>query len=164
MSRRLAIPLVSLLFAGGCSSNLTQGTPETIAVQSTPAATVVVMGQALGTTPMAVPVKAVFPSSYPPEQEALYGRIILKKEGCADYMTTVSGKVLSRGIKAELECGAPKTPAAAPAQATEPPTSIPAAPVHSPSQRLRQLDDVYKQGLISDEEYRQLRQRILDTL
>lgn len=164
MSHRLAIPLVSLLFAGGCSSNLTQGTPETIAVQSTPAATVVVMGQELGTTPMTVPVKAVFPSSYPPEQEALYGRITLKKDGCADYVTTVSGKVLSRGIKAELDCGVVKAPAATPIQAAEPPSPAPAAPSHSPSQRLRQLDEVYKQGLISDDEYRQLRQRILDSL
>ncbi len=161
MSYRLAAPLASLLLVGGCSSTLTQGTPDTIAVQSEPAATVVVMGQALGTTPLTLPVKTVFPAHYPPEQEAHYGRITLKKEGCTDYVATVSGKVLSHGIKAQLDCGAKVAPA--PAQAVGHTPATP-APTYSPGQRLQQLEDIYRQGLISDEEHRQLRQRILDTL
>lgn len=163
MSHRFTLPLVALLITGGCSGPLTQGTPETLSVRSEPAATVLVMGRDMGMTPQTIPVKAVFPAAYPPEQESLYGRITLQREGCKDYVATVSGKVLSRGLDVQLDCDAtaqPATPTAAvtgPTQVTEP------APV-SASQRLRQLEDIHRQGLISDEEYRQLRQRILDTL
>lgn len=161
MPHRLAVPAAALLFVGGCSTPLQQGTPDSITVQSKPAAAVVVMGQELGVTPLTVPVKAVFPSHYPPEQELLYGRITLKKEGCKDHVATVSGTVLSRGINVQLDCSANPAPAPDPARTS---TQPPSAAAHSPSQRLRQLEDIYGQGLISDEEYRQLRQRILDAL
>lgn len=72
---RYTLPLVALLITGGYSGPLSQGTPETLSVRSEPAATVLVMGRDMGMTPQTIPVKAVFPAAYPPEQEALYGRI-----------------------------------------------------------------------------------------
>jgi len=161
MSSRLTLALAALLTVGGCSSPLTQGTPETLSVRSEPAATVLVMGRDMGMTPLTIPVNAVFPAAYPPEQELLYGRITLQRQGCKDYVATVSGKVLSRGLDVQLDCAAIAPPAAVPAPVASP---APAAEPASASQRLRQLDDIRRQGLISDEEYRQLRQRILDTL
>jgi hypothetical protein len=163
MSHRLTFPLVSLLFVTGCTGPMRQGTPDTIAVQSDPAgAHVMVMGKDLGVTPLTLPVKAVFPASYTPEQEALYGRVTLLKDGCAEYVATVDNRALGRGLKAQLDCAAvTSVPAAPAAQAAE--TPAPAA-ARAPAQRLRMLDDVHKEGLISDEEYRQLRQRILDEL
>lgn len=161
MSHRLTLPLASLLLVAGCTGPMGRGTPETIAVQSDPAgAHVMVMGKDLGVTPLTVPVKAIFPASYPPEQVALYGRITLLKDGCAEYVATIDNRTLGRGLKAQLDCVSvtPPAPAVTPAQATE------TAAARAPAQRLRMLEDVYKEGLINDEEYRQLRQRILDGL
>jgi len=163
LPRRLTLALVPLLITG-CSGGLGKGLPDTIAVQSEPpGAAVIVMGQELGTTPLAIPVKTVFPAAYAPELEAHYGRIMMKKSGCSDYVTTVDGNVLGRGLKVQLECTAT---AAAPPATDAPRNLTPDTPpvTLTPGERLRQLDDIFRHGLISDEEYRQLRRRILDTL
>lgn len=160
MSYRLSLPLASLLFVTGCAGHMGRGTPDTIAVESDPAgAHVMVMGQDRGMTPLTLPVTAVFPARYPPEQVDLYGRITLLKDGCAEYTATVDNRLLGRGLRAQLDCAASTPPAAPPGMETTAP-----AAARAPAQRLRMLDDVYKEGLISDEEYRQLRQRILDEL
>jgi hypothetical protein len=163
LPRCLAPAIVPLLIAG-CSGGLGEGLPDTIAVQSEPpGAVVIVMGQELGTTPLAIPVKSVFPAVYAPELEAQYGRIMVKKSGCSDYVTTVDGNVLGRGLKVQLECAAT---AAAPPETAAPTNLTPDTPPTTlmPGERLRQLDDIFRHGLISDEEYQQLRRRILDTL
>jgi hypothetical protein len=160
---RLALPLAAL-FIAGCSGGMSRGTPETIAVQSEPAgASVIVMGQELGSTPLSVSTKTVFPASYATELEGQYGRILLRKAGCGDFVTSVDGKVLSHGLKAKLECTATATPSPVQPAVNEPHPAAPLAAA-APGQRLRQLDDLRKDGLISEEEYQLLRRRVLDTL
>lgn len=117
------------------------------------------------------------------------GTLALKKDGCRTYSTQVNDYILSRDISVPLECspghhpdtragsepqptvtGTQPVPAAATTRPSSP--SQPAVPVQDAgpvsdkdaSQRLRQIELLYEQGLLSDEEYVELRKRVLDTL
>lgn len=124
--------------------------PGFISVESEPAgADVVVMGKNLGRTPLRIRQDDVFPVTYPPEKLAQYGTIMLKKEGCRDLVQTVDSKVYARGLKARLDCGA------------RPSTGGEAG---SAEERLRRLKELLEKGLISEEEAKAARKRILEGL
>jgi hypothetical protein len=104
------------------------------------------------------------------------GTLAVKKPGCKPYTTQVNDNILSRDIHVKLECDpdyrpveaqpvAP-APAAVPSAAPAPtPTERKAVqPIGSAEERLQRIENLYKKGLLRDEEYRTLRQRILDTL
>jgi len=124
--------------------------PGFIAVESEPAgADVIVMGEKAGVTPLTVRQDAVFPLTYDPAKRDLYGIIILRKEGCKDYVQRVSTTVYARGLKVKLDCNA--RPSADLATGTV-------------GERLRQLKALREQGLITEEEAKAARRRILDEL
>jgi len=124
--------------------------PGFIAVESEPAgADVIVMGEQKGRTPLQLRLEDVFPVTYPAEKRALYGKIVLKKEGCRELTLPVSSKVYAKGVKARLDCNA--RPSADLATGTV-------------GERLRQLKALREQGLITEEEAKAARRRILDEL
>src|SRR5208283_1962038 len=97
LNRSRSVPMLfALLLAGGCSS-MTGGSddpskfyqPEAagnspIKIDSDPpGAEVFAMGERIGTTPLSISPKDVFPTTYPKEKESLYGKLILKKTGCS---------------------------------------------------------------------------------
>ena len=155
-----AIAIVYLLFLAGCSSAgpgglfpPTEG--ETILIDSLPpGADVYVMGEKAGVTPMHVNRKDVFPNIYPRNKETLYGKITLKKTGCADYTRTVSMEVGLGGLRAKLDCG----------DQDHAPTADAPRTGESVEQRLDRVKDLQRKGLITDEEARKARERILDAL
>jgi hypothetical protein len=139
---------VSIIFASlsslhGCGSIKTN--PDMITIESEPTgATVYAMGKDIGVTPLVIRQEVVFPLTYSPEKRDLYGTIILQKEGCKDYKQRVSTGDYRYGIKAKLDCGQNKA--------------------DSVEQRLRQLKDLHEKGLITDEEEKATRKRIMDAL
>jgi hypothetical protein len=146
--------MFSLLLMAGCSSGGSAFPPAGNApfkVESDPAgAAVYVMGENMGVTPMQLSHTDVFPNIYPREQESLYGKIILRKAGCKDYTRTVSGDVTNFGLHAKLDCGAPPTAAQVPSETVE--------------QRLDKVKDLLNKGLISEDEAKKARARILNEL
>lgn len=117
------------------------------------------------------------------------GTLSVKKPGCKPYSTQVNDNILSKDIHVKLECdpnyrsvevqpaapapapaAAPPAaaPPAAPAPAAAPPPSpperTPVQPTGSAEERLLQIESLHQKGLLSEEEYRTLRQRVLDTL
>jgi hypothetical protein len=140
--------LISMIFASlsslhGCGSVKTD--PDMISIGSEPTgATVYAMGKAIGVTPLVVRQEVVFPLTYSPEKRDMYGAIMLQKEGCKDYKQRVSTADYRFGIKAKLDCGQNKS--------------------DSVEQRLRQLKDLHEKGLITDEEEKATRKRIMDAL
>ncbi len=144
--RRFA--LVSMIFASlsslhGCGSVKTD--PDMITIESEPmGAAVFTMGNKIGVTPLTIRQEVVFPLTYIPEKRDLYGTIMLQKEGCKDYKQRVSTADYRYGIKAKLDCGQNKA--------------------ESVEQRLRQLKDLHEKGLITDEEEKATRKRIMDSL
>lgn len=126
-------------------------------VESVPSgAEVFVMGQRVGVTPLELEDARAFPMRYPPEQRALYGRVVLRKEGCREYVVPLSVEASNHGIVAQLDCGGSS------AAAGGPPVAAPAESSAPLDERLRSIDTLAEQGLISTEERRRTRARVLE--
>lgn len=153
--------IFSLLLLAGCSSGGSAFPPAGNApfkVESDPAgAAVYVMGENIGVTPVQISHTDVFPNIYPREKESLYGKIILRKAGCKDYTRTVSGDITSFGLHAKLDCAA-SAPSATAQAAPQ------AAPGETVEQRLDKIKDLLNKGLISEDEAKKARARILNEL
>jgi len=155
-----ALLLLGVLLAG-CSSRgelFPAAGNNPIRIDSVPTgAEVYVMGEKIGTTPLAISSKDVFPNLYPREKESLYGRITLKKPGCSDLTRTVSSGIIGAGLHARLDCN----------NGTPPSSGIPKeVPDSSASveQRLDKIKDLLDKGLITDDEAKKARERILNDL
>jgi len=159
---RVALCLAPLVLAGCAGGPV--AAREKIVIDSDPqGAQVRVGGKDVGVTPVSVVLDDVFPKHWTSrinEDEqgfAFYRRlevVELKKDGCAPYTTKLVDSELDRDVvKFALKCDpnykpAPAAPAAQPAASVE--------------ERLRALDELKGKGLITDEEYRAQRQRILN--
>ena len=161
----LAASAMALLLLSGCAAN-TFGPPERITINSDPqGARVYVADKEIGTTPLAVVLDDIFPMRWTSRTDqdkgegfAFYRRLAileLKKGGCEPYSAQVDTQTLTRDINVSLKCDPNYTP---------PAITEPAATATSIEQRLQQLDALKQKGLLSDEEYRAQRQRILNQL
>ncbi|MGA9666618.1 MAG: PEGA domain-containing protein [Gallionella sp.] len=153
----------SLLLAAGCSSpggmsNLFPSAGDNpIKVESNPAgAEVYLMGTNVGMTPLQLTREDVFPNLYPKDKESLYGRVTLRKAGCADFTATVSSQVSSYGLHAKLDCGGDKPAAAAGTSS--------GGSSETAEQRLGKIKDLLDKGLITEDEAKNARERILNGL
>ena len=159
-----AFALFNLLLVAGCSSmgggsNLFPSAEENpIKIESNPSgAEVYVMGEKVGVTPLKINHKDVFPNIYPKEKVSVYGMVTLKKAGCSDFTRTVSAEISSGGLQAQLDCGD-----MSPASST---TSKGAPRISEPvEQRLDKIKDLLSKGLITEEEAKKARERILNDL
>jgi len=137
--------LACLISVNGCGP--IKSDPDMIVIESEPTgATVYAMGEDVGVTPLKIRQAVVFPMNYSPETRDLYGTVLLRKTGCKDHRQHVSSDDYRYGIKVTLDCG----------QKRAEPGSI--------EQRLRKLKELHDKGLITDEEEKTTRQRILDGL
>lgn len=125
-----------------------------------------------GVTPAFVSERDVYPNTYPPDRQALYGKVILRKAGCTEYTKRITLDDIREGLNAKLECEPAPRPAAEAADQTPRPASTaqarPRRPEpnkeNPPQRRLRQLrvlEELREEGLLSAEEERTIRRRIL---
>lgn len=156
----------------GCSGGVK--TRERIAITSQPSgATVYATGAEIGRTPLQINPGDVFSAGFARDEQGLVyrykGTLSLKRPGCEIYVLAVNDAVLAGDIHAVLDC----KPGAAhgPAPSAGPPRALsPAAPVLAPNeagpieQRLRRARRLYEMGLITEGEYRKVRDRILGEL
>lgn len=161
---RKAPALFGLLLAAGCSStgslgNLLQAQAagnNPIKIESDPTgADVFVMGEKIGVTPLEINPNVVFPTTYPKEKESLYGKVTLKRAGCSDVTKDIDIKTTNVGLHAQLQCG-DIAPVRMPKEA--PGTS------QSVEQRLQRIKDLLDKGLITEEEAKKARERVLNDL
>ena len=160
-----ALALFNLLLAAGCSSmggvsndvgNFFPSTAENpIKIESDPSgATVYVMGEKVGVTPLKISHKDVFPNTYPKEKESLYGRVTLKKAGCSDFTKTVNAEIINVGL---LDCG-DMNPASSRTFRDAPRIN------ETVEQRLDKIKDLLNKGLITEEEAKKAREHVLNDL
>ncbi len=133
-----------------------------------PGAQVFVSGSNIGTTPVSVELDKVFPRHWTGRIKsdvgpgfAFYRRlatVTIKKTGCKPYTDQFAGKTLRHDITVNLTCGPQYMP---PPQATPTAAEPKSATIE---QRLQELLNLKKKGLISDQEYHQEQQRILNQL
>lgn len=157
------LALFGLLLAAGCSSSGGAGNlfsaagDKPIKIESVPpGADVNVMGENIGVTPMMLSRDKVFPNLYPKEKESLYGKVTLRKAGCLDFTRTISTEIGNYGLHAQLDCGDKST------ASTSSGTASPAS--ETVEQRLDKVKDLLGKGLITDEEAKKARERILNGL
>ena len=167
--RTLLLVTIWALSITGCSGLgglAPEGQPD-ITVDSDPSqATVMADGAELGVTPLTFNPSDVFRASFTGGGDGLLayrytGKLIVKKAGCKDSVTEVDDNILSKDMHIKLECDPDYRPPAAPVVSAPKPRQVMPA---SAEERLQRMDALHKKGLISDDEYRQLRQRVLDTL
>ena len=106
------------------------------------------MGSRVGVTPLTLDEKTIFPLTYPEEKQALYGAVELRKADCSNAMQRVSTRALEQGVHIKLDC------AGEPVEAEKPGIEL----------RLRQLQALRDKGLVTEQEAREIRLRILGEL
>jgi hypothetical protein len=152
---KVLVMLSGFLLAGCSTGNMFPAAGnDPIKVESVPTgADVYVMGEKIGVTPLMINRKDVFPNTYPSEKVSVYGRITLRKQGCADLTRTVSAEISNNGLHAKLDC-----PDTNPASSASPRNS------QTVEQRLDRVKQLLDKGSISEDEAKQARERILREL
>jgi hypothetical protein len=159
------LAILIVLPLSGCAGNSLLSSPRNqFLVDSAPVgASVLVLGETMGQTPLNVRTRDVFPQSFDPKKQHLYGRVELTYPGCEPFITTVSSRVISEGLNARLTCreqDRPQEPTTAMPQAT----STPQAKPLELKQRLQQLKELFEEGLISEQDYATKRHELLNAL
>lgn len=164
----------------GCAGIAGMHGSDPVAVRSKPSdAMVYIMDKPVGKTPLSLTQQQLYPTAYDADKEHMYGEITLKKAGCNDYRLRVGYKHIGKGVDAVLDCGGAVVSQAVDRQTAQPnaqpvgvemqadeaakteASSDTAAPA---KQRLQRINELKQEGLISDEEYGEVRQRILEGL
>ncbi len=161
----LMIGVTTLLQACSVSPARQQEAPS---VTSTPSgAEVYANGKKLGVTPLYDTLHSAFPAGWKNMMFQAQGVLMVKLDGCEDYTLEVNDYVLSRPIHAELVCGERTGPGDSAQDSQEPKTSeaaTDAVTVNEVENRLKQLEDLFNRGIITESEYSTTRQRILNEL
>lgn len=123
-------------------------------------------GAELGATPLQIVPGNHFRSGFVGFSYRYVGKLALKKAGCETWSTEVNDAILSKDIHARLKCDpnyqAPSPSAPAAGNAAESISNLPSR--DQTIERLERIEALHKKGLISDEEYKQLRARIIEKL
>ncbi len=154
MSIRFIVAVSFCLLIAACSGNtLFHKTSEDVMVSSIPAgASVIVMRHELGLTPVRVGLRQIFPVTFADDEVDDYGRITLKKAGCEPRTLMVNATMISQGANIKLDCTSEQSVAALEASTS------------SIKKRLQQLQALRDDDLISEKEFEEIRQRILQEL
>ncbi|GEM_PF-1868380 len=167
---RLRMPvslLIALSLLQACSTSPFDSDPgeqgRIITVTSIPpGATVRANGNVLGKTPLQVNIDKRFPRKWVQAEDygivyRVSGTLSIEKNGCDEYAVPVSPETPAADIDVTLTCSEEK-PAPDPAGSKQPVIS------ETMEQRLKKLEKLYRDGVISSDEYHQHRNRILDEL
>jgi len=156
----LAVATALTVHAGMAHSSETQS--GRIRITSEPAGAVAYAdGTELGATPLDISPGDHFRSGFVGFSYRYYGKLAVKKAGCEPWSTEVNDNILSKDVHVKLKCDPNYQPTAASDAGTAVSGSHPTDPM---IERLERIETLHKKGLISDEEYKQLRGRIIDKL
>lgn len=168
MSRAALTIIGAVVLLQGCA-----GTPVTADkpadVTSNPSGAMVYAdGVKLGETPLRHRLYDAFSASWKGMTYQAQGVLMVKLDGCEDYTLKVSDAILSQPIHAELECNGviepqKSTATVMPQSSTEKSTAV-VMPQSKTEKRLGELEALYKKGIITSEEYKENRKRILSEL
>lgn len=139
---------------------------EKFSVESDPpGADVYLMDRHVGVTPITVNERDIYPNTYSNEQANLYGKVIMRKPGCREYSRFVTLDDVSDGLKAKLDCSSTKSANESVSQkhdsdrrTTEP---FPRAERHL--HQLKVLQELLDEGLITEQEEKEIRKRVLES-
>ena len=158
--------LAAVAVLSGCAGmgSVSENKAGKIKITSTPVGAVAYAdGAELGVTPLEIVPGDHFRSGFAGFSYRYLGKLSLKKAGCETWSTEVNDNILSRDIHAQLKCDPNFQPSPPPSGSTASPAAD--SPARDQSiERLERIEALHKKGLISDEEYKQLRARIIEKL
>jgi hypothetical protein len=117
-------------------------------------------GAELGATPLAIAPGNHFRSGFVGFSYRYVGKLSIRKPGCETWSTEVNDAVLSKDVHAKLKCDPYYQPAAAPSPVQPAGTATGDQSI----ERLERIEALRKKGLISEDEYKRLRARIIEKL
>jgi hypothetical protein len=167
-NRRMFLLAAVVTFAG-CAAAPTVRQEKTITTDPS-GATVYANKAEIGQTPLTVVPDKVWPPRFVNWSYRRTGTLTIKKPGCKTYTREMDDSVLREDMHVKLDCD-PNYKAPAPAASSQMPPST-SAPTSQPEParrgdlefRLRRLESLHDKGLITDKEYRSIRQKILEQL
>lgn len=130
-------------------------------------ATVLANGKVIGTTPMQITVDDHFPHRRKGLDWHRDGALTLQRPGCTPKTMDIDNDTLKRSLTVDLDCRADAPSVVAPATVggvTAVRTGTAMESNGTAAQRLKELENLRGQNLITAEEYRSIRKRILDQL
>lgn len=147
---------------------------SSLRIESTPpGAEVFLIGGRSGQTPLEISEREIYPNDYPDDQAYLYGTVTLRHAGCTPRVHRVTLEDIELGLHITLDCedetlsagasthsGTLVTPASLDS-GTTPPTESESLY----QRRLRQLQvlqELLDEGLMSADEERRIRRRLLE--
>ncbi len=178
----IGLILSSFLFLQGCSGR------KGITIDSEPqGADIVADGKNIGKTPLQIKQDDVFPPRWYGTSYMVKGKLEIQRDGCDSFNMDVNDFILSKDIKANLNCrpGAtqsmnqpapqsdmPKEKGTKAVSEVPAPTPVTAEPASTKprtadddiEQRLLRLKDLRDRGVITSKEYADQRKRILDSI
>ncbi len=155
----------AVILLQGCSgSSVKEGEPAN--VTSTPTgASVYANGVKIGVTPLRQNLYKAFPAGWSDWQYSATGMLMVKMADCEDFMLRVNDYILSKPIHAQLKCSKvvedKKVLPVAENEKKKAATAPVVKPVSAIEKRLSELKGLYEKGLITQDEYRETRKRIL---
>lgn len=111
------------------------------------------MGERLGTTPLDVSDARVYPVHYPRALAPLYGKLVLRHPGCDELVQDLTLRAANEGVVVRLACAERAEEHHAASADAEPPASA--------RERLAEIDSLRREGLLSEDEERAIRDRVL---
>lgn len=184
----LGLVLGAALFQAGCSSlpsvpwisddngEAASSDGKQISIRSNPeGAEVLANGNRIGVTPMTVTPANVWSTGFVSGKDygvnyQYVGNLTIRMPGCKEYTTQVDDYLLRNDVNVKLECDPNYQPVAASPQESGYAVPAPGARVdyltseEIMARRLRRLEGLRNRGLITEEEYQQVRRRILGEL
>lgn len=164
MSKKIILLGCMIVFLQACSSSVKKSEPN---VTSSPSGAIVsANGLKIGVTPLSTNLYKAFPTGWTDWKLSAQGVLTIKKTGCEDFTLKVDDAVLGKPIHARLKCsGKPVVIKTVPVQ--KPVTPVKHMPMKKMSKierRLKELSHLFKSGVITKEEYKKTRVRILNEL
>ncbi|MCG7929858.1 MAG: PEGA domain-containing protein [Candidatus Thiodiazotropha weberae] len=186
---RLAAPMLLITQLSACTGIGGVSGEMPLRIETQPSgATVYIMDEALGVTPLEITQNQLYPAAYDAGKAELYGKIVIRKPACEAFSQRVKYQDFPKGLQVTLNCSdsaeqsqSSATAETAPAPqknrqpvAAQPPeqrlkpvesTAVVTQPANtSIKARLQRLDNLRNEAVISEEEYRAARKRILNEL
>ena len=169
MTRYRSVPVLALSLLAALPATAGGASPlaaKRLVVESEPpGAEVHLIGGRAGVTPLTLNERDIYPNTYPDARAHLYGKVILKKPGCSEYSKYVTLDDIGSGLKVKLDCGTVRA-AADPVVQRQDAGSRAAESESRSERRLRQLkvlQELLDEGLVTEQEEKAIRERVLES-
>ncbi|MDH5785120.1 MAG: hypothetical protein OEZ16_05845 [Chromatiales bacterium] len=165
MKRKVTLTFLAASLTACGGNSLLPSQQQSFSVDSLPpGASVIIMDEAVGQTPITLTAHQVFPQNFDHSKQHLYGRVELHYPGCKPFITAISGQILSSGLNARLECRDEPSGVFAPSAEHAKSFAGEERQEKTLKQRLRQLKELHEEGLIDEHDYREKRRQLLEAL